>query len=69
MNPCLREPKINLFNLVIECDKDDFTCSDGSCIESFRRCDFIEDCSDGSDENNCRKLNYIKILFFSGNKN
>jgi hypothetical protein len=56
----------------VECQSDDFTCSDGSCIGSFRRCDFFEDCSNGEDELDCRELQFfllskwenILILFY-----
>ena len=31
----------------------DFTCSDGACINKYKRCDDITDCDDESDEENC----------------
>lgn len=59
---------------IIECDTStEFTCSsDGSCIQSFRRCDKVQDCPNNEDETNCRKNseNYLKKncqnrMFFS----
>eukprot|EP00039_Didymoeca_costata_P018282 m.332874 g.332874 ORF g.332874 m.332874 type:complete len:1046 (+) comp17019_c0_seq1:76-3213(+) len=35
------------------CRPDQFTCSNGMCIPSIRKCDLIEDCADGSDEFGC----------------
>ncbi len=40
---------------VIGCTDDEFTCSDGSCIDSKLRCDKRDDCPGGEDELDCRK--------------
>ena len=48
------------------CEKDEFTCFDGSCISMDLRCNGREDCMDASDEKQCSILKtfegYNKIL-------
>ena len=36
------------------CSKEDFTCGDGSCIHMTQRCDGKNDCSDETDESECK---------------
>jgi hypothetical protein len=36
-----------------ECGEGQFTCSDGQCIESTKRCDGTADCTDRDDEDSC----------------
>ena len=36
------------------CGEEEFTCSDGQCININRRCDQIVHCRDESDEEDCR---------------
>ena len=35
------------------CTNGQFTCGDGSCVPSFKVCDFVYDCDDSTDENTC----------------
>lgn len=41
-----------------QCQEEEFTCLDQSCIPLNQRCDEREDCEDGSDEFECRKYIY-----------
>ena len=38
------------------CNVEQFTCSDGVCIDILARCDNINDCRDKSDEANCARI-------------
>ena len=42
------------------CSPREHRCGDGSCIPEYLRCDKKYDCTDGSDENDCRK--YFNFL-------
>ena len=35
------------------CAEGEFQCNDGGCILASWECDFIQDCDDESDEQNC----------------
>ena len=52
--PDLQGNKLSL--MLSSCGFKDFPCSDGSCIPMEKKCDYIEDCWDGSDEDNCTIL-------------
>jgi hypothetical protein len=53
-----------IFSAPKTCAAFEFTCQDGSCIDSRRVCDHRMDCRDGSDEANCgeRLLTIIFML-------
>ena len=38
------------------CTEEQFTCTDGVCIDIASRCDNINDCYDKSDETNCKRV-------------
>ncbi|KAK9519611.1 hypothetical protein VZT92_022327 [Zoarces viviparus] len=42
-------------NTESECETGQFQCKNGRCIPTLWRCDDDDDCSDSSDEENCRK--------------
>ncbi|XP_042204255.1 uncharacterized protein LOC121853920 [Homarus americanus] len=44
--------------LFTSCGRDDFTCSDGTCINKTKRCDQQVDCPDNTDELNCEVITF-----------
>ena len=55
---CSNEEKTSYTtNLTLHaCHAEQFACNNAFCIGMEKRCDAIEDCVDGSDEQDCRKL-------------
>ena len=41
-------------------DDGEFTCNDGQCVNMTERCDQVQDCRDGSDENGCQLVLLMK---------
>ena len=42
------------------CGYDGFRCNNGKCINKTQLCDFVKDCSNGEDEENCGNCNFEK---------
>ena len=42
--------------LIFQCKDNEFTCSDGGCIDMYYRCEGTFNCNDKSDEDNCDLL-------------
>ena len=40
------------------CNYAEFTCSNNRCIPQDKVCDLVDDCWDGSDENDCGKFRF-----------
>lgn len=49
---------LELNNGVSKCSKEQFQCANGICIEKFKFCDYIVDCSDWSDEDTCASCDF-----------
>ena len=48
------------------CDKDQFTCGDGTCVPLAKRCDKQQDCEDLSDEKKCQIVALDKERYLKG---
>ena len=63
----------NIGHVDVGCGKDQFECvASSKCIEKYMYCDYIVDCEDTSDENQCGtctfqngKVNHKKIFFYN----
>jgi len=53
VNPKTRYFKRQIATVAPACAANEFTCKDGQCIQSDWTCDTEQDCTDGSDEQNC----------------
>ena len=51
---CDRGNTVSLKLLLSNCDEDQFSCSDGTCIPLDNRCNKKSDCRDTSDEKQCK---------------
>uniref|UniRef100_A0A3Q2DHQ2 EGF-like domain-containing protein n=1 Tax=Cyprinodon variegatus TaxID=28743 RepID=A0A3Q2DHQ2_CYPVA len=49
--------------MVTSCASNEFQCTNGQCINIEWRCDGTKDCTDDSDELNCRKSNFCSQEF------
>lgn len=47
------------------CSSQQFTCSNGQCIPSAYRCDRVKDCTDGTDERDCRESLVLALYLVS----
>lgn len=55
---CDEEPMEIRTLLLSPCKEGHFTCDDATCIPLFQRCDLKPDCRDGSDEKDCRLVQF-----------
>ena len=48
------------------CSESEFRCDNHKCIRGHWKCDHDNDCSDGSDEKNCGKLQDVPFIMCGG---
>jgi len=51
----------------LQCNETEFGCYDGTCVSLVKRCNEIDDCSDGSDERHCNILSIDSESYRLGN--
>lgn len=51
-------------DLDVICTKNEFTCRNGQCIQQNLQCDGRADCSDSSDEANCRSSSMFFVYSY-----
>ena len=47
---------------LLGCTVAQFTCANGQCVPISARCNNVNECSDGSDEQNCGKFKEIAYV-------
>lgn len=47
---------------LVECEPDSFKCDDGLCMAGHVRCNGLENCYDGSDEESCSEYGFCVDL-------
>ena len=53
-------------SLIKGCTTTQFTCSNGQCVPLTARCNNINECADGSDEQNCGTVKtYYTAIFLN----
>ena len=62
-NTCNSTPNYDVTLSLESCNKDQFNCDDGSCINATNRCDLKEDCEDKSDEKGCGSRVIMKSMY------
>ena len=54
---CKDNEKIEKLEMIsTNCDVNEFSCDDGTCIDISKKCNFADDCVDSSDEKMCDLL-------------
>ncbi|KAL1473108.1 hypothetical protein MTO96_038921, partial [Rhipicephalus appendiculatus] len=43
-----------------KCENKEFRCANGACVEQYERCNFVDDCGDNSDEQDCGQFMVIQ---------